>query len=374
MMSLRFFPVMAVMALVLQACDNNPSPGAAKAVSSPTPPPPPRPPQSTGTVPKTDTAQRLAAAELKADEGPVSRDISKFKAEIRGTFDEGRYDELEKIAEELRASQATFGNGSWKIFQFYSALNQDDRAGDEQWNADWKGFLKWAEQYPQSVTPRIALANFLTSYAWKARGGGYANTVTDAQWKLFRERLEKSSEALMAARKLGTKDPMFYTVAGTLALGQGWPPEMYAALVNEGMATFPTYWSIPVNRAYSLLPRWQGEPGDWEKFAEQAAEFPGGLGNETYARIVNYLQDFYGNIFKETSASWPQTKAGLEIMRQKYPESKTIINVSAKLACLAGDRELAREMFAQMGNSYTPSVWSRPEQVVKFRESVASAE
>lgn len=362
------------MALVLPACDNNSSPGAAKAVSSPTPPPPPRPPQSTGTVPKTDTAQRLAAADLKADEGPVSRDISKFTAEIRGAFDEGRYDELEKIADELRASQATFGNGSWKIFQFYSALNQDERAGDEQWTADWERFLKWAEQYPQSVTPRIALASFLNSYAWKARSAGYADSVTDAQWKLFRERLEKSSEALMAARKLGTKDPMFYTAAGTLALGQGWPPEMYDALVKEGMATFPTYWSIPVKRAYSLLPRWYGEPGDWEKFAEQASKFPGGLGDETYARIVDYLVDFYGNIFKETSASWPQTKAGLEIMRQKYPESKTIINASAKIACLAGDRELAKEMFAQMGDSYAPSVWEKPEQVIRFREFVGATE
>ncbi|MDQ3621744.1 MAG: hypothetical protein M3463_04540 [Verrucomicrobiota bacterium] len=107
-------------------------------------------------------------------------------------------------------------------------------------------------------------------------------------------------------------------------------------------------------RAYSLLPRWHGEPGDWEAHAEQASARPDGLGVETYARIVINLRRYHENIFRETKASWPKTREGLEQLRKKYPTSLEILSNSALLATLAEDRPLAKEMFDRLGETYLP--------------------
>jgi hypothetical protein len=103
-------------------------------------------------------------------------------------------------------------------------------------------------------------------------------------------------------------------------------------------------------------------------YAEDASARPDGLGAETYARIVIVLWRYYDNIFRETKASWPRVREGLEQMRKKYPESLDIISQTAMLATLAEDRALAKEMFDQLGDTYLKDVWSKPERFVHYRK------
>ena len=51
---------------------------------------------------------------------------------------------------------------------------------------------KWRAQYPQSITVYTTLAATYVNYAWQARGNGYANTVTDEGWQLFRDRIHQA--------------------------------------------------------------------------------------------------------------------------------------------------------------------------------------
>jgi hypothetical protein len=60
---------------------------------------------------------------------------------------------------------------------------------------------------------------------------------------------------------------------------------------------------------------------------------------------------YYENVFRETQASWPKTRAGLEQMRQKYPNSLVILNTMAMLAALADDHPFARETFDRLGDT-----------------------
>jgi hypothetical protein len=144
----------------------------------------------------------------------------------------------------------------------------------------------WIAQFPTSITARVAYADFLREYAWHARGTGFADKVTEEGWRLFGERLESARKTLAEARELTDKDVFWWEVALGVARGQQLPKNAYDQLLEEGKAFEPKFCGYDIARASSLLPRWYGEPGDWEAYAEQAAERPDGLGAEIYARIV----------------------------------------------------------------------------------------
>lgn len=315
-------------------------------------------------------AQRIAAVELVEARDPIQTEIKRFAAEVRGMFEEERFDELDRMERELVESQALFPDGKWKLTRFYWALGERYDRKPDQWVADWQRYVRWIKQNPASLAARTGLGDFFISYAWygkRSEGGRLGE-------KLFNERLEQAYAVLSEARKLPEQDPFWYMSMARVALAQKWPPERYDALVEEGLKLAPSYWSLATSRPYSLLPKWGGAPGEWEKWADREYAREGGLGAESYARILTMMPDNYNNVFAETGASWSKTREGLVMLRQKYPESGEILNYTAKLAALAGDRELAKEMFALMGNTYVENVWKSPAQVIQFRHWAETGE
>jgi Domain of unknown function (DUF4034) len=78
-----------------------------------------------------------------------------------------------------------------------SLLQPKDRSGppdfsaasDAVCNDQLETLHDWIQANPDSITARVALANTLVAYGWKARSTGYANSVTDSACKLLGERL-----------------------------------------------------------------------------------------------------------------------------------------------------------------------------------------
>ncbi|MFD2255761.1 hypothetical protein ACFSSA_03650 [Luteolibacter algae] len=320
-----------------------------------------------GPIEHIDTAERIEAAKLITTEDPANHEIRIFTAEIRGAFDEGKFDQLEKIAAELRNSRALFPNGSWKSKVFYDALDNRFNQGEDFWLTDFKTYEAWEKAFPNSLTRRIGLINMLTEYAWHARGNGYASDVTRENHRLFQERLAMAAEIFGETRNHPDKDACCQLAAMTVALGQGWPKKDFQTLTKEALAIDPTFWHIYPSHCYAMLPRWYGEEGEWEKIALEAANAPGGLGDEVYARIVINLSSYYGNIFRESRALWPRTRDGLAILSKKYPTSLEFPSQTARLATMGNDRALAKASFDQIGEKYLESVWKKPERLVHFR-------
>ena len=312
-----------------------------------------------------DSADAHGESDPSAVKDAGQEQVIAFRNNTRKAYNESRFDDLEKAATAIRAGKALTSSGGWTIVQFYDSLECADDDPARMWELHEKIHKAWITAKPQSITARVAYADFLVNYAWQARGSGFTNTVTERGWALMRDRLAASLQVLKNARNLPEKDPNWWMVSLRVALGQGWSPADYASLLAEARAHEPKFWGYDTARAYSLLPRWHGKPGDWEVFAEQAATRPGGLGDETYARIVINLKGFYGNVFKETKASWPRTKSGLKLMTQRYPNSKEIVHQNARLARLADDRGFAKEMFAKIGPEFLPGSWKNAAQ---FRE------
>lgn len=312
---------------------------------------------------------RQAANPLRViREDAVLKEIGAFRHETRSWYNTRRFDELEQRAAELRASKAVFGNGRWKIQRFYDSLECADDETESMWQLHEQIHQDWIAKKPASITARIAYADFLLSYAWYARGHDYADKVTPEGKKLFRERLAAAHKALDEARKMPEKDPYLWSVALAIALGEGPAKAEYDALVEQAHASEPMFWSYDTARALSLLPRWYGEPGDWEQYALAASARSDGVGVETYTRIVMYLMGKYGNVFEETQASWPKTREGFERMLTKYPESEEVVQFAAILSSFAGDRAFAKPLFERMGNTCLLNVWGSAKRFEYWRK------
>ncbi len=311
--------------------------------------------------------ERLQGQLLIDTSDSVLGEITVYRSAIRTTFRGREFVAIEREAERLRGTPAKFGDGSFKIDAFYGGI----LAMDHETEANFREYLaihrEWEAARPDSLTRQVALAMLLTEYAWFARGSGWSNTVTEEGWRLMKERLNKASQLLISASKFKEKDPAWFGAALRVGLGLGFEAKAMDFIVTNAKKDFPDYWPVDCARAYSLLPRWFGEPGDWEKYAEIASTNAEGAGAETYARIAIDLMNNHGDLFRESFVSWPRTKEGLEVMMERYPDSMVIRSQAAKLSAMAGDFRFAKERFDELESQWLGAVWSDADEFVIYR-------
>jgi hypothetical protein len=93
--------------------------------------------------------------------------------------------------------------------------------------------------------------------AWEARGSGWANSVSQAQWQQFEEHLQLAREALEKSSKLAPDQPQPACRLITVALGSEGIEEMrrhFDAVLASRFDYIPAYDAF----RQGLLPRWHG--------------------------------------------------------------------------------------------------------------------
>jgi len=151
----------------------------------------------------------------------ITTEILAFRFKTRALYNASKFDELEALADQLRAERARFGNGSWKIYQFYDALECRSEEPESMWQLHSHIHENWDAAKPHSITAHVAHADFFEAYAWHARGYDYSDKVTKEGWRLFDERLTRAKELLNKSAEFEPKCPMWWHVRMTVALGQG---------------------------------------------------------------------------------------------------------------------------------------------------------
>ncbi len=121
---------------------------------------------------------------------------------------EGKYDELERLADEARRDQVTLG-GTPRLHWFYLNLaSPPRRERTEQATLEhFDRLRRWRLAKPESITPYVIEAEGRISYAFSARGTGWASTVTEEGWKVYAERLKAAQELVESAHKLKRDAP-----------------------------------------------------------------------------------------------------------------------------------------------------------------------
>lgn len=251
---------------------------------------------------------------------------------------DGKYAELDQLANRLRTSKIAEASGYWKLDRFYDKLSPRDESGSDYTQILYE-LKKWLAQNPQSPTARVALAAAYIHYAWQARGGGYASTVSDESWKLFSSRLAQAQQTLDGSPDLKKRCPRAFAEYSSLAQGQSWDKKKYMALVDECHHLYPTYYTIDLYSTYFLLPRWYGDAGEVENFITSRADSLGGAaGDKLYAQLVSHVRDYLDEpVGKNSLVSWARVKSGFKQIFADYPKSAGMRATFVRMAAAAGD-------------------------------------
>ena len=301
---------------------------------------------------------RLARNNLK-DNGYISG------GHVYAMFCEGKIAELESIAQELRRSKSRYYDEGWQISTFYDSIhiNSDDRS---KYEPMLERIKQWIKDYPESVTPQIVLAKQYIAIGWKARGGGYANTVTEEGAEEFKANLEKAREVLIAAEKLKVKDPELYSTWVYVDLGLGRQKEM-RQMFDKGVAIDSQYWPLYYRYSWGLMPRWYGSRGDYERFANEAVQLSGK--KDIYAWLaygiagcadVNEFRTMGFN-YEKLKAYWNEHE--LEISEQ-FDSCK--LNKACFIACVFEKKEDAKNLFLRIGQDWD-KIWKREYIFTSFK-------
>ena len=319
---------------------------------------------------KNKPAEPPAAAGEQAKAGAASVTTGESEEDYR--FRMGQYlmardfTGLEKEVHDIRSRKLRFPGGVWKLAIFYEGLTQP-LVGADPHDADYQAHFanlrRWQAACPESPAPLIALAESYQGYAFLARGDGYASTVTAEGWRLFDQRINASASYLADAAQLKEKDPYWYESMQHISVYQGWEKAQAAALLASAVAFEPGYYHYYREHALYLLPKWHGEPGDAEAFAEEASNRVGGkYGKMIYYEIATLLTCQCDSDDSDMeNLNWQKIKEGYAALVEQYGTSRVKENRFAHMAVEANDRGAAREAFAMIGENWESNVWHTPD-------------
>jgi hypothetical protein len=295
-----------------------------------------------------------------------------YLSEVRKHWSNSNYDWLEDQAKRLRESKERLPGGYWKLRVLYLSIETlvDSDAPDEEWNEHISHLTEWAKERPTSVMPRIILADVWRSYGWKARGHEMANQVKPENWKPFEERHKKASEILAEAAKLGEKCPEWYLTALLVARAEGANRQAFEELYEQSITFEPEYYYLYQAKAGYLLPQWYGRPGDWELFAEAAANRVGGeQGDIILFAIYSYMMANRNADFMETHrAIAPRLISGFRAIEKLYGTSPQRLNEACLISFFADDNKTPAELMKRIGTEYDVTVWKDESVFNIFRQ------
>lgn len=318
---------------------------------------------------------------LATDEAILSKptldgkqDRAQFESAVWQTFKREDFNTLEVLSQDLQQSRERLNDGSWLSESFFNAFRIGEKTSVERYAEVEQILTRWEQARPASPVLPVIKANYHVDLAWKWRGIGYSNTVTPQKWTEFKKELAVARQ-ILDTHPSAKVYPEYFACMQKVALGQSWPKNDYEHLFAEATSIEPDYYNFYYNKALYLLPRWHGQKGEWEAFAEQVRQQhgAGGAGDAFYARIAWALRDYYyPNLFGDSDISWDKVASGYEYLIRQYPDSRYLKSLYANLAWKADDRVRLRKALPAIKSDPDMTVWVNLENVTSAEKFAAS--
>jgi hypothetical protein len=300
-----------------------------------------------------------------------------FRQSVTSLFEAGQTDALEDRARQLRAQRLRFSSGTPILFDFYEAFNPGSAHIPASAKESYAHrLLAWADSRPKSLVASMAAVKVAKYRAWKARGGGYANTVTDEGWKVFREHQLKAWSLMRAAEHVGAVDAALYNEMLKSCQDLEKPRAELDAILGKLVALDPGFDHAYISVANYLRPRWHGSAEELHEFALRATEQSRpAMGPIMYARIaiVVALQE-RSRIATDYPFEYKRLKEAFHELDHRYPNSGRTVNFYAWFALTYGDTATARPLMDRIAREWTDDgdeVWGGRTSFDRARASVS---
>jgi hypothetical protein len=316
-----------------------------------------------------------AAPDGKSSTKLIDKEYVAFRQEVLEKFLKSDFAAIDSQASQLRVSKERLPGGYWKLRAVYDAIEAPetgDQASDSLWQKHLQRLERWGKEQPQSITAKVALASAWKGYAWKARGAGFAESVDRAAWGLFGKRLESAAAVLEEARALAEGCPHWFVITLWVGIGQNWDRQALDQVFDAGIALEPTYYYLHQVKATYLLPRWGGEEGEWERFAEESTARVGGeQGDIIFFAIYSQMLSQHDLTFMNTHhQAGPRLLRGFRAIEKLYGASAHRLNEACYFSITAGDEKTRKELFTRIGEDYDQSVWRSRQMFDIFRGTI----
>lgn len=282
--------------------------------------------------------------------------------QIRDLLAGQRFADLDAIGRALREKRSRLPDGASVNATWYSLISADpDAQQDEALRQAIAG--TWLMHSPDTIDGRIALAQVEFELAARSRGGGWASDVSESQWQGFEQHHKVAErlfgEVLDSGQKL---DPEILALGIRLCLDRQDGKTEARALLDQAIRLDPKAPEPYVSMANLLLPRWQGEPGEFHAFLEEAsAKFGPGI----VALVAEALGEAR-DVLEEEKLTPKRILNSWDALCKAQPAPKWT-NTYARYACGQKDRAHARRAFAAVGSNWEPSQWKLGSNFRKYK-------
>ena len=213
--------------------------------------------------------------------------------------------------------------------------------------------------------PLVYKGSWHIEWAWAARGGGLAHTVTPDGWKLFAERLAVAREALEQAWKVDPQDDRIALYMITVLKGQDGNKGEMEMWFRRGMKINPDNRALCMQKLQFLFPRWHGSEAEMLVFGRQCLAT-----QNWWGPIPTVLVDAHMDLavcgpydpwdYYKQPEVWSDIEAVYRSFLEVFPDSPRAPwyrNTLARWACDCGQWEAAHALFNQIGDEPDLSVF-----------------
>jgi hypothetical protein len=257
--------------------------------------------------------------------------------------------EVEQALESIRQQRGKSPTAWAELEAWYDRLSHFSFSQSTDYPEHIKKLEQWKTENPESPTPLVVLGRTYLRYAWDARGGGFADSVSDVGWELYRQRIVEAQRLLEESLRLGVNDADVYARLVEVAKSGNMPRERADNWVEESLKVDPTYYPTYEAMAEYLLPRWHGEPGDIERFAADLAQrIPGEDGLVAFGMVARRAQQYQDLLFQGEFDRTLLGKSAVALV-ERYPQAPRIVNFAARATVAAQDHAAAQRIRPLVG-------------------------
>lgn len=276
-----------------------------------------------------------------------------------------KFDRLDSIVDEWSSKDCKLLDGRPKLnfllFGFSKAFDSESN-----WENSLQKVRALRKARPNSAYPILAEAQFWYSYAWVARGEGYASTVKPEGWSLFRERLAIAEKVLIDNKKIASTLPNWYELMISVEGSLQRPDEVRNRTFLEGAQRYKKFLPIYIPRRNLLEPKWGGSWVAVDDFINWAVNNTKETeGQSMYALLYFGVRDNMSDgksFFANTRVEWPKLKEGFQDLITLHPHSQWHVNNFAALACEANDKPTYIDLRKRITSDSLRISWVRTAQ------------
>jgi Domain of unknown function (DUF4034) len=295
-----------------------------------------------------------------------------FSEGIRTALVAKRYDDLETLAARLRDPDQRFRGGTSQITRFYEIVTEHktivkdkpcNRAIDLPSFDDRRAQLEaWHAALPDRPTAAVALAKLWGDAALRARGCGYVNETTEAQFAEMRTDFDKARHYFEEIDV--DQDPVAAFEFIEMGMFLGWERGTLDELYARAMKAYPTYYTLYGQHAVMLQEKWQGGPGELEAYLDSVrAPDRGDEGQIAYAFIAyRLLQNFAQPRSTDADGlTFPAIVAAYQVRERRFGLRPHDWKALFYFSLRAGRCVIGHQAVQHMGTEWDDGIWSRRE-------------